>query len=122
MLEFCALSFKDREWIIQRMAEDDRQACEYTFANNFLWSDIYGVTMAKCHGCLILRFQNGGRCMYTIPIGNGQKKEALDSLLEMERSRGGQLILSSLVKSDLEWLEQNYAGQFTVVTNRDDYD
>lgn len=122
MLEFCALSFKDREWIIQRMAEDDRQACEYTFANNFLWSDIYGVTMAKCHGCLILRFQNSGRCMYTIPIGNGQKKEALDSLLEMERSRGGQLILSSLVKSDLEWLEQNYAGQFTVVTNRDDYD
>ena len=76
MLDFSALSFKDREWVIQRMAEDDRQACEYTFANNYLWSDIYGATMAKDHGCLIMRFQSKGKHMYTVPIGNGQKKEA----------------------------------------------
>ncbi len=122
MLNFTALSFQDREWVIQRMAEDDRQACEYTFANNFLWSDIYGVKMAKAHGCLILQFQETDSRCYTIPIGAGDRKAALDDLLAMVRANGEQLVLNTLVKSDLEWLEQYYSGQFTVQTNRDDYD
>lgn len=122
MLNFTALSFQDREWIIQRMAEDDRQACEYTFANNFLWSDIYGVKMAKVQGCLVLQFQEADRCCYTIPIGAGNRKAALDDLLAMAREKGTQLVLNTLVKSDLGWLDQNYPGQYTVQTNRNDYD
>ena len=53
MIEFKSLALSDREWVTHRLLEDDRQACEYSFANNFLWSDIYGVTMAKEQGCLI---------------------------------------------------------------------
>ena len=58
MIEFKSLSFSDREWVTLRLLEDDRQACEYSFANNFLWSDIYGVKMAKEQGCLIFQFQD----------------------------------------------------------------
>ncbi|KAI4452880.1 hypothetical protein C823_007465 [Eubacterium plexicaudatum ASF492] len=35
MIEFKSLSLRDREWVTQRLLEDDRQACEYSFANNF---------------------------------------------------------------------------------------
>ncbi len=122
MIEFKSLSFGDREWVTQRFLEDDRQACEYSFANNFLWSDIYGVKMAKEQGCLILQFQDEEHYCYTIPIGSGNRKGALDALLAMEQSNHQNLVLGTLMQSDLDWLEQNYPGQYTVETNRDDYD
>lgn len=122
MIEFYSLSFGDREWVTHRMIEDARQACEYSFANNYLWSDIYGVKMAKEQGCLIFRFQDEKKCCYTIPIGAGNRRGALDAVLEMERAKGNDLVLSTLVRSDLEWLEQNYPGMYDVETNRNDYD
>lgn len=127
MIDFNSLSLRDREWVTHRLLEDDRQACEYSFANNFLWSDIYGVKMGKEQGCLIFQFQehdknqNQEYC-YTIPIGAGNRKGALDALLAMEQERGRQLVLGTLMQSDLDWLELNYHGQYTVETNRDDYD
>ena len=122
MIEFKSLSFSDREWVTLRLLEDDRQACEYSFANNFLWSDIYGVKMAKEQGCLIFRFQDEDRYCYTIPIGAGNRKGALDALLAMAQANHQELVLGTLVQSDLVWLEQNYPNRYTVETNRDDYD
>lgn len=122
MVQFKSLSFSDREWVTRRMLEDDRQACEYTFANNYLWSDIYGVEMAKEQGCLIFKFQSGGKRCYTIPIGAGNRKGAMDALLDMERRQENRLVLGTLVQRDLDWLAEHYNGQYEVETNRDDYD
>ena len=122
MIEFYSMSLDDREWITHRMIEDNRQACEYTFANNYLWSDIYEAKMAREQGCLIFRFQYAGSHCYTIPIGAGNRKGALDLLIEMERAQNRELVLSTLVQSDLDWLEEHYKGQYQVETNRDDYD
>lgn len=130
MIDFYSLSLRDREWVTHRLLEDDRQACEYSFANNFLWSDIYGVKMAKEQGCLILQFQDHQKeeahgeahFCYTIPIGAGNRKGALDALLAEAQAKGQELVLSTLMQSDLDWLEQNYPGKYTVETSRDDYD
>ena len=122
MIDFYSLSLSDREWVTHRLLEDDRQACEYSFANNYLWSDIYSVKMGKEQGCLIFQFVDGQEHCYTIPIGAGNRKGALDALLSMEQAKGRQLVLGTLMQSDLEWLEQNYPGRYSVETNRDDYD
>lgn len=122
MIEFNSLTLSDREWVTHRLLEDDRQACEYSFANNFLWSDIYGVTMAKEQGCLIFQFQDKEESRYTIPIGAGNRKGALDALLALRKEKGQPLVLGTLMRSDLEWLEQQYPGQYVVETDRDDYD
>ncbi len=122
MIEFKSLTLSDREWVTHRLLEDDRQACEYSFANNFLWSDIYGVTMAKEQGCLIFQFQDEAQSRYTIPIGAGDRKGALDTLIAHAKEQGQQLALGTLMQTDLDWLEQHYKGQYTVETDRDDYD
>lgn len=122
MIEFKSLALSDREWVTHRLLEDDRQACEYSFANNFLWSDIYGVTMAKEQGCLIFQFQDEVESCYTIPIGAGDRKGALDALLAHTKEQGRQLVLGTLMQTDLDWLAQHYPGQYTVETDRDDYD
>ena len=122
MLQFSPISLDDREWVINRLREDDRQACDYSFANNYLWRDVSRLELAKEQGCFMIRYQGrDGRC-YTPPIGAGNKKGMLDLLLETERGAGTPVTLGVLLKEDLAWLEQNYTGQYTVTTNRDDYD
>lgn len=119
MIEFSSLTLDDREWVTNRMLEDDRQACEFTFANNYLWSDIYRVRVARWQGCLILRFEDEDGFCYTVPVGNGNRRGVLDILLEGERASGRKLRLGSLVEQDLEWLEANYPGQYVAETSRD---
>ena len=38
-VKFHEITLSDKEWVDARLAEDDRNACEYTFANN-----LYGET------------------------------------------------------------------------------
>ena len=35
-LTFHPISLEDRDWMTQKLQEDDLGACEYTFANNFI--------------------------------------------------------------------------------------
>lgn len=41
MIAFRPITIDDRDWMSEKLREDDRQGCEYSFANNFIWSVIY---------------------------------------------------------------------------------
>ena len=53
---FHEITLQDKAWMDQKFAEDDRNACEYSFANNFMWRNVYQVRVAELHGCLVVRF------------------------------------------------------------------
>ena len=40
-IEFHEITLDDKSWMDARFQEDDRNACEYTFANNFVWRTVY---------------------------------------------------------------------------------
>ena len=37
MIEFRPITIDDRDWMSEKLREDNRQGCEYSFANNFMW-------------------------------------------------------------------------------------
>ena len=43
MIEFRPIAIDDRDWMSEKLREDNRQGCEYSFANNFILSFIYKV-------------------------------------------------------------------------------
>ena len=45
-IEFHEITLDDKTWMDARFQEDDRNACEYTFANNFVWRKVYHVEVA----------------------------------------------------------------------------
>ncbi|KAI4452881.1 hypothetical protein C823_007466 [Eubacterium plexicaudatum ASF492] len=47
--------------------------------------------MAKEQECLIFQFQHEDSYYYTIPIGNGNRKGALDAMLAMAQETGRNL-------------------------------
>ena len=68
-IEFHEITLDDKTWMDARFQEDDRNACEYTFANNFVWRKVYHVEVAEKYGCAIIRFEEEGVVMYSYPIG-----------------------------------------------------
>ena len=84
---FHKISLEDRPWVNRCLKADDRQACEYSFANNYIWRDIYQVEVAKSQDCAVIRFQYDGEVGYSYPFGNGNKKKVIRELLSMCREQ-----------------------------------
>jgi hypothetical protein len=84
-IEFHEITLDDKTWMDARFQEDDRNACEYTFANNFVWRKVYHVEVAEKYGCAIIRFEEEGVVMYSYPIGAGDRKKVIDELIEICR-------------------------------------
>ena len=59
-IEFHEITLDDKAWMDARFQEDDRNACEYTFANNFVWRKVYHVEVAEKYGCAVIRFEEEG--------------------------------------------------------------
>lgn len=119
---FHEISLADKEWMDARLAEDDRNACEYSFANNFVWRKVYQVEVAEESGCLVIRFVEQGEYAYSYPIGGGDKRAVIEKLLSICRREGKKLSMSPLSEVDREQLLEWFPGEFFILGDRDDYD
>lgn len=122
MIQFHEITLADRAWMTEKFKEDDRNACEYTFANNFVWRKVYDVAVAKQHECAVIRFMENGFIMYSYPIGAGDKKMVIDELMEICEKEKRPLIMSPLSEADRAQMLKWYPGQFLIKGDRNDYD
>lgn len=121
-LEFHEITLADKAWMDALFAQDDRNACEYTFANNFIWRGIYQVEVAQTDGCGVIRFMEGGVHQYSYPIGAGDKKAVIEKLLFLCHKENQKLIMSPLSERDKKELAEWFPGRFLIWGDRDDYD
>lgn len=121
-VDFHTLTMKDKEWLGEILDQEQRMACEFTFANNYLWREIYRVQVASCYGCALIRYEEGDEIFYAFPCGIGDKKAALEALILHADSEGQRLELTGLVESETQTLQRWFPGQFEIKTDRDDYD
>lgn len=119
---FSGITIEDRDWMNKKFAEDDRNACEYTFANNYMWRNVYQVEVAECCGCLVIRFQEHGEYCYSYPVGAGDKRAAIERLLAVCGQEGRALNMSPLSEEDREQLMAWFPGRFLIRSDRDDFD
>lgn len=119
-MEWKEIALEDGTWITQKMREDDRRGCEYSFCNNFIWRNVYKVLVTELCGCCIIKFDAGGEECFAFPIGGGDKRRAIELLIE--EADGKKLCLDSLLTQDKELLEKWFPGQFSVSEERDGFD
>lgn len=120
--EFHELTLADRDWMNAKFAEDGRNACEYTFANNFIWRKVYQVEVAELCGCLIIRSVEQGEYQYSYPVGSGDRRAAIEALLRICHSENRKLTMSPLCGEDRKQLLVWFPGQFLIEGDRDAYD
>ncbi len=121
-LGFHQITMADREWMSAAYAADAREACEYTFANNFVWRNIYQAETAQIDGCGVIRFRQDGKLRYSYPIGTGDKKAVIEKLLFLCHGENQTLTLCPLEEKDKKELQSWFPGRFFVRGERDDYD
>jgi hypothetical protein len=121
-MNFHKITIDDREWIMQRLKEEQPEACEYTFVNNFVWRKAYKVEVAEYKGCGIIRYCDFGKCMYSYPFGNGDRKAVITALKEECTKEGYSLSMCPLTEKHREELKSFFPGEFFIISDRDDFD
>ena len=89
MIAFHRISLADKaayETILNSVPE---RGCEYSFANLFMWGR---QEVAFLHGCVVFFCHFYGRSLYPYPIGNGDKKAAIEAILEDARQEADKLL------------------------------
>lgn len=117
MLEFKMPKLEDKEQLDPFYAYVDERSCELTFANMVLWAPHYGVEYTIINDMLVLRTKE--KYTYSYPLGNGDMKATLETLIEEERQNGRNLKLHGITPSRFERLEEMFPGQFTIEYDRD---
>lgn len=121
-LEFHQITIEDKAWMDALYAEDNRNACEYTFANNFIWRGVFEAEVARIEGCGVIRYLYGEDMAYSYPIGAGDKKAVIEKLLFLCHKENRTLTMCPLSERDKKQLEEWFPGKFLVWGDRDDYD
>lgn len=121
-IKFHEITLADKTWMDARFAEDDRNACEYIFANNFIWRKVYQVEVTEICECLVIRFVENKKYCYSYPVGDGDKKAAIERLLFICEQEKYPLVMSPLSEIDRQQLMKWFPGKFLIEADRDDFD
>ena len=119
---FRDIELSDRDWLDKKFREDNKKACEFCFANNYLWRKYFPTQIATEGDCVILRYYAENDAMYVFPIGNGDKKKALEQLFLYGQAKGEQIHLYGLLDYEVEQLKEWYPKHFRYEADRDMFD
>ena len=119
---FHTITIEDKVWIDIKLKQDSLDSCEYTFANNFVWGKQYHVETGQLFGCGIFRYKKNGRCSYSFPFGDGEKKKVIEYLLAESKNNGCKLNMYPVLEQGRIQLLQWFPGMFEIEGNRDNYD
>lgn len=119
MIPFKKLELSEKERYDSYLYQSPKQACEYTFANLFLWGR---KKAAERDGVLLLQSQFDRRSVYLFPVGAGDLKAALDAIIHDAAMRGIPCCLAALTEQECQLVEQLYPGKFRFYCDRDSYD
>ena len=121
-IRFHEITLADKAWMSEMYARDNKVACEYTFANNFIWRKYYRGEAAEVCGCLVIRYRKGEDYWYSYPVGGGDKRTAVERLMLECRENGRTLFLAPFDEADRRDLYTWFPGHFFIEPDRDDYD
>ena len=118
MLEFREIKIEDKDWIKPLLDLSGYRGCEYTFGNNFLWSEAFDIKVAQYKDFYLV--QSGDSYFY--PAGKGNIPEVIDVLRQHCREQGKPLSFASSPKSGMELLKEMYGDSIQVTEKRDYFD
>jgi len=119
MIEFQKLTPQYREAYLACLAGAEEKGCEYSFANLYLWGR---QRFAFVDGFAVLFSQFARFSVYPFPVGQGNIKTVLDTIIQDAARRGIPCRISSMTEKECAILESLYPGKFRFHADRDDYD
>lgn len=86
MLSFKKPTIEDKQWVDECLKYVNSFNCEYTFGNLLVWSTSYLTTICKYKDFLLCRWGRNNNYMYSVPIGKGDFKDAVEQIISDAKS------------------------------------
>lgn len=112
--EFRALRPEDSLWAAPLLSASGRDCCEYSFTTAYMWSEHYGVRIARVGDALVL----GSERSYLTPVGDGWE----EVLRRLYAETPHPLRLHSVDEALLTRLKALFPGRVHAEESRDDFD
>lgn len=109
MLNFKPFTVSDKQLYEKYLFRSEIRGCEYSFANLYLWGR---QSFCEIDGNILFFSQFSRRTVYPFPIGSGDKKSALDSIIADAKARGIPCRITGVLESEAEILEELYPQKF----------
>ena len=124
MLPFTPVTISDRNSIQSFFNKSSFRNCDFSFSNIFSWQHFYNTTFVAIENrFLYFRFRApdklGG---YLFPLGAGDLKTALESLMQDAAERNDEFRLYSVTREMFDLIECAMPGRFLYETERDWYE
>lgn len=119
MIDFQNISHIDRSAYETYFFADEIHGSELSYANLNMWGE---QKAAILHNQLIVLTKYNKKYMYHFPLGMGDKKVALEAILQDSRERGIPCIIASLTENDAALLESLYPEKFDIRFHCDSFD
>lgn len=117
------ITIEKKEYFNSFLKNIDTENSELTFTNFFMWRKSYNVRYAEISDCLVIisQYKNFPHTIY-FPIGDGEKKAALDKAITFlkEKNNAYQIRLSD--KKEIELLHTFYPDSFEINSDTDSFD
>lgn len=123
----CGINFKkpeieDVNRLRDFLSDAGVNACDYTPANLYLWSEVYNTEIAYTEHALYIRYMNDGEYYFSFPIAKKRLKEAFDNLMHDCERKETAFQLGIVEPWMFEIIDKLYPGQFKITYNRDSAD
>lgn len=130
MFNFRTIDFKDKDWINKKLSVSDFMGCEYSFANNMAWKRLNDTLIADYDDFYISCSFDNNEPYFTFPAGvrtdtdYGKDKYA-DLFYKLKKytdDQGRKLVITSVTKQDLEWIETYFKDKICISADRNFFD
>ena len=119
MISFQRVQLEDLPRLQPILYASGNQGCEFTFPNQYIWGR---QEYAFVEGCLVLFAHWDGQSTYVYPVGDGDRKAAVQRLIEDARIRGVPFRLSGINDRSMEELEEYFPDLFHFQARRGTFD
>ena len=118
-LDFKPFSIHEKSLYEDYLFSEGERGCEYSFANLFLWGR-QGYVEKEENILFFSQFDR--RTVYPFPIGRGDKRIAIDAIIEDSYARGIPCRITGVSQKEAEFLRENYPEKFRFHTDRGSFD
>lgn len=113
MLSFKKPVIEDKEWVDECLKYVNSFNCEYTFGNLLVWSTAYSTGICRYKDFLMCRWGKSNDYMYSVPIGTGDFKDAVEQIIHDAKSFGLTPTIYGVTENYKKLIDKYFPDQFT---------
>ena len=122
MLDFKVPTVEDKSWVDKCFSCIDSLSADYAFGGIFVWKTPYRTKIARYKDFVICRWGRDEDTAYSLPIGCGEFKDAVNAIISDAKENGFKLHIYGITDFYRELLEKDFPDKFTFKANEGYYD